>query len=281
VAKKNEIAPQDGAGAAAPARVDPLVESLRAWTQQAKRTTDSTELERIAADALRMRRALLLEEDAARVLVHLVEASECYAVAARRIGVLFPAGQSGRRNDLRTSSAAEEVPPPVQATTLSRYRQLATIPDAAFDAALERAREVGEPITQTALLKLAAANVDPLDRPTPMERVRKAPLKLALREIDRTVYALITLADALPGAGPQSEVAAAVDELAREIDGLRDGLLSDERVAVQVEKEWPKGRGRPEGGATRFERERREAAERAGDGEDYDAQDDDDAGGDA
>lgn len=156
MAKRNEIAPRDGARAGVPAQLDAVREaSLRART-----TEDLGEADALRKDALALRQRLLAEQDLARVAELLIEVSECYAWGCRRIGELAPAPAPGKRTDLAPTEAEGDAtsggsPPRFDRKTVFLYRQLAAVPRERFEKALVEAREAGRPITQTALLALA------------------------------------------------------------------------------------------------------------------------------
>lgn len=168
-------------------------------------TTDPLEVEAVRAQAKGLQDALRSPaaseivgcDDPGEIRRRLVDMAEAVLWAKRRLGELAGEPRPGERRDLlqrargSTSSTLEEV----DAHTLNRYRSLAAIPIAAFEAALAEARQAGREPTQTALLKLAP----PRPRPEPKRApVRPPALQRARRIVAHATQRLSDVASGNP-----------------------------------------------------------------------------------
>jgi hypothetical protein len=178
-------APEDGAGAALPAQVA-VLEQLKV---RAQTTDDPSEADALRRGAHSLREAMKREPRGAVAAELLVEVAECYAWGCRRLGELFPAAQ-GTRTDLEDDATSQGSPAKFSEPSrdvLLRCRQIASIPAAAFEAALVEAKQEQRPITQTALIKLAPKN--------PKKTRVFGMLESTIRELQRCVDRLQKLED--------------------------------------------------------------------------------------
>lgn len=161
--------------------------------EELDRSTDPAHVESIRAQAAGMREALRSPaaaeivgcDDAAEIRRRLLDMAESLLWAKRRLGELLPKPHPGERTDLGggTSPTLGEV----GHGELGRWRELAAVPIAAFEAAIIDARQAGREPTQTALLKLAPPKPKrepkkPRAHPVALTRAQKLALKF-VREL--------------------------------------------------------------------------------------------------
>lgn len=200
-------------------------EKLAETTQRIAAATTAEDAAAIRIDLTRTRRVIESADDKTELHVLLVDLAEAQARAMRREGELSKPQPQGARNDLRNKPATSDIVSEVAETDAARkragrYRAIANLPIDAFEGALAGARASGEPITQSALLKLVPK--PPKDRQVSHLAWLAPFLEKTAKKIRKRLSPDGEPPEGTPEAMDTGEVASLIEELARRVDARRE-----------------------------------------------------------